>query len=401
MRILVIDGVYEEFLEDLYARHPGYDQLCYQDAWRVLMDGALGSADFYSENLKKLGHEAEEVMINCDRLQLRWAAEHGLNAIAVHLVTKQRLNRSLKHAARVWLASTGRIGRTAYHLIAKPFRRLLRPVTETSWKLEILAAQIEHFRPDVLFNHALWDLDASFLQRVRPFVRLIVGQHASPLPPHVPYSSYDLMLSSLPNLVEHFRQQGVRSEYFKLGFGESVLERLGPVTQLYSGSFVGGFSAYHSSGTQLFEQIADEVPVDFWGYGGDTLPQNSSIRRRYHGKAWGIDMYRILAQSRIALNRHINVAEDYANNMRLYEATGVGTLLITDMKRNLNDLFEVGKEIVAYHDAQECIKLLKYYLEHEDERLAIAKAGQQRTLREHTYYQRMQELVGILERYLS
>ena len=36
-------------------------------------------------------------------------------------------------------------------------------------------------------------------------------------------------------------------------------------------------------------------------------------------------MYRVLRQSKIALNRHSDVAEDHANNMRLYEATGVGT----------------------------------------------------------------------------
>ena len=61
-------------------------------------------------------------------------------------------------------------------------------------------------------------------------------------------------------------------------------------------------------------------------------------------------MYRVLARSKIALNRHIDVAEDHANNMRLYEATGVGTFLITDAKRNLSELFEPGEEVVTYAD---------------------------------------------------
>jgi hypothetical protein len=34
------------------------------------------------------------------------------------------------------------------------------------------------------------------------------------------------------------------------------------------------------------------------------------------------------------------------------------------------------------------------------EREAIARAGQERTLREHTWYHRMQELIDIVERYL-
>ncbi len=137
-----------------------------------------------------------------------------------------------------------------------------------------------------------------------------------------------------------------------------------------------------------------------WGSGLDGLPKKSPIRSRYRGTAWGIEMYQILHSSRITLNHHIGIAESYANNMRLYEATGVGTLLITDWKLNLHEVFELGKEVVAYRRPEECAELIQYYLEHDDERDAIAKAGQQRTLREHTYYQRMQELVDIMERYL-
>ena len=103
-------------------------------------------------------------------------------------------------------------------------------------------------------------------------------------------------------------------------------------------------------------------------------------------------MYQILHNSKVTLNHHGDV-EPYANNNRLYEATGVGTLLVTDWKENLHEMFEPGKEIVAYRDSDECIELIKYYLEHDDERRAIARAGQERTLKEHTCYHRMQELL--------
>jgi spore maturation protein CgeB len=95
------------------------------------------------------------------------------------------------------------------------------------------------------------------------------------------------------------------------------------------------------------------------------------------------------------------VAENYANNMRLYEATGVGSLLITDRKDNLGNLFEVGKEVVAYSTQEEASELIRHYLAHPDEAEAIAKAGQARTLRDHTYKRRMDELVPILQHYLE
>ncbi len=37
-----------------------------------------------------------------------------------------------------------------------------------------------------------------------------------------------------------------------------------------------------------------------------------------------------------------------------------------------------------------------HFLEHTDERATIGRAGQERTLREHTYPARMQELYGYL-----
>jgi len=76
--------------------------------------------------------------------------------------------------------------------------------------------------------------------------------------------------------------------------------------------------------------------------------------------------------------------------------TLLGALLITDWKKNLQEMFEAGTEILAYRSADECRDLVEYYLSLDAERQAIAEAGQRRTLREHTYYQRMQELVDII-----
>ena len=110
-------------------------------------------------------------------------------------------------------------------------------------------------------------------------------------------------------------------------------------------------------------------------------------------------MYQILYNSKMTLNHHIDVAECWANNMRLFEATGVGALLITDWKVNLHEMFEPQKEVVAYRTPEECVELIQYYLENDKERQKIACAGQQRTLREHTYQKRVQELVNVIHKY--
>ncbi|NIR14974.1 MAG: glycosyltransferase family 1 protein, partial [Desulfobacterales bacterium] len=102
-----------------------------------------------------------------------------------------------------------------------------------------------------------------------------------------------------------------------------------------------------------------------------------------------MENYEISARSKIALNSHIDCFENYAGNMRLYEVTGMGACLLTDWKINLPELFEPEVEVVTYRSVEECREKVSYLLENDTERRAIAAAGQKRTLRDHTYRQRV------------
>lgn len=358
MRILIVDTCYPGFLERHYRSSPGLEQRPYDEQWRALMDTFFGTADAYSHYLCELGHEAYEVVANCEPLQEAWAREHG------------------SPRRRGW----GRRGHS---------------------HRDVLRAQVEDFRPDVLYVQNLSVLDPELLRELGAG-RLVAGQIASEAPPDVQLRPFDLILTSFPHFVDRFRAAGIASEYFRIGFDPRVLERIGETDRGHDTVFVGALGGtQHARGNELLERAAARVPIDAWGYGLDGLGRDSPLARRYHGEAWGIEMFRVLAQTRIALNRHIDVAEENANNMRLYEATGMGALLLTDAKRNLGELFEVGREVVSYRDEDELVRAVEYFLAHEDERAAIAAAGRQRTLRDHTYAVRMRELVAILGRYLS
>jgi spore maturation protein CgeB len=77
---------------------------------------------------------------------------------------------------------------------------------------------------------------------------------------------------------------------------------------------------------------------------------------------------------------------------RVFEVPGTGGFLITGDADNIGDYYVDGKEMVIFKDIDELIQKVKYYLEHEDERKAIAMAGYERTLREHTYEKRFHEI---------
>jgi len=77
---------------------------------------------------------------------------------------------------------------------------------------------------------------------------------------------------------------------------------------------------------------------------------------------------------------------------RNFEVPGSGGFLLTGDADNLTEYFEDGKEIVIYKDTKDLMEKAKYYLSHEEERAAIAEAGYERTLREHTYEKRFNEI---------
>jgi hypothetical protein len=368
MKFLIVNTDYPAFLDALYAARPTLVTESYAEQLRARNESLFGVSDFYPRRLQELGHEAVEVHINNRPLQRAWAAEQGLR-----LDDDERLKLSWRRGWVPWISRD-----------------------QNRWVYDILSAQIEHYQPDVLLTHAVADVDREFWRRMRRCYKLLVGQVASPLGREIDLSEFDLMLSSLPNFVERFRAAGLRAELFRLAFDPSVLEQLGEPLPPIDVSFVGSLSPHHAERIDWLERVCAGCEVKVWGQGVDSLAAGSPIRKAYQGPAWGRDMYRILRASRIALNHHIGLSERYANNMRLYEATGVGTLLVTDSKVNLHEMFAPGREIVTYQNADECRDRIRYYLKHEDERAAIARAGQQRTHREHTYRQRMEQLVSMV-----
>lgn len=374
MRFLVIDTYYTAFLNSFYARQPELTCRTYTEQWQMLMNQCFGTADFYSKNLKRLDQEATEVIANCELLQRQWAKENGIKLVKA----KHRWTVRMRRGFIPWL----------------------RCIQSAEWFYTVLTAQVKQYHPDVLYVQDMNGVNPAFLRDVRPYVKLITGQIAYPIARGADFREYDLILSSFPHFVERFRQNGLTSEYFKIGFEPRVLGRLKEQGPHYQSVFVGGLSTEHVDRIRLLEKIASSQAFDVWGYGINELDSKSPVRNIHHGNAWALEMYNILYNSKIVLNNHIGMAENYANNMRLYEATGVGAFLLTDYKDNLYTLFEPGKEVVAYTSAEECVELINYYLEHEEERKAIARAGQERTLAEYTYYERMKELVDIIHKHM-
>jgi spore maturation protein CgeB len=81
---------------------------------------------------------------------------------------------------------------------------------------------------------------------------------------------------------------------------------------------------------------------------------------------------------------------------RNFEIPGCGGFQLTGNADNLKQYYQDGREVVIFHDDDELIDKIRFYLAHEEERCAIAQAGHERTLREHTYVHRFRDIFSTM-----
>jgi spore maturation protein CgeB len=119
------------------------------------------------------------------------------------------------------------------------------------------------------------------------------------------------------------------------------------------------------------------------------------LRSNGRGPLLGEAMVRALCAAKIVVNPHGDFMR-WGGNMRLFEACGVGAFQIADDRPGIRDWFEPGRHLVTYRDPVHLRELVTFYLAHDDDREAIARAGRVHALEHHTYDHRMADLIRLV-----
>ena len=93
---------------------------------------------------------------------------------------------------------------------------------------------------------------------------------------------------------------------------------------------------------------------------------------------------------------HVNISKFQlvsAINQRPFDIAACGGLVLTDERECLRELFS-SDEIVSYSCAEELVELAGHYMSHAVERQAIAERARARVLAEHTYAQRIRQILA-------
>ncbi|GAF95341.1 unnamed protein product [marine sediment metagenome] len=84
---------------------------------------------------------------------------------------------------------------------------------------------------------------------------------------------------------------------------------------------------------------------------------------------------------------------------RDYRIMGAGGFLLTNYVDGIEDWFEIGKMCDTYRSPEECLEKIRYYLEHEEERKAIAEYGQKVAHEKHKFSDRLREVIAKVEEF--
>ncbi|MBA3871140.1 MAG: glycosyltransferase [Anaerolineae bacterium] len=122
----------------------------------------------------------------------------------------------------------------------------------------------------------------------------------------------------------------------------------------------------------------------------------ASLRPFARGGALGEDMLEVLSAAKMTVNTHGDFMR-YGGNMRLFEAAAVGVFQIADHLPGVHQWFTEGETIVTYKDIDDLRRKVRYYLDHDTEREAIAQRARDHVYAHHTYDQRVERLEELVD----
>jgi hypothetical protein len=362
---------YNWFYTSYILARPELASRSYKEIRNELFAQYYYQSDSLSSAIAAQGNDVEESIPECYPLQLKWAKQHAPSLAASYYLGKPL--RSFRS------------------------RVLKQTAVMEEWGSKVVLEQVRKYKPDVVYVYSGAPVTEQQLVEIKKHTRLLVLQWSCALIEGFPYHLFDLVTTSYRKLIPYFRSRNIRCEEVQQAYDQRINDLVKKEASTGDVVFIGTLlPKVHATRIAILEQLAEKINIDFYGQGYEQLPADSPIRKRYKGEANGLNMYNIYSRYKIALHIPGDTVNEFAGAKRLFEVTGIGTMLLTQQQSNISEYFEEGKELLCFTDANDCFEKIKYYLAHDKEREQVAKAGQQRTFSYHSFSKRAAEVDKIV-----
>lgn len=144
--------------------------------------------------------------------------------------------------------------------------------------------------------------------------------------------------------------------------------------------------------TMLIEHIGNAHSLKL--YTPEPTPQFPDVMNMGPVDYCGV-MPHVFKNSKINLN--ISLKSIYSGiPLRAFDIMGCGGFLISDFQPDFGGLFIPDEDYIFYTTPEDLYGKIAYYLEHEDQRTAIAKKGYEKVREAHTYDHRVSQILSML-----
>lgn len=236
------------------------------------------------------------------------------------------------------------------------------------------------FYPDVLFDHAGVD------RKTLAAADLIITTKSY----HAPY---------LDELVGPLRHAFIHHGYCPSA--HSRRHASGAIPYRWDIGFIGSASPHKAEHLAAVSGAFPDARIAVIGNGWNTIAQGTPIARHVLGAALTGDYFaRAIEHTRINLAVHHGaIGPDRWQDLtstRTFEIPAAGGFMLHVDNEEVRSLYGPGREIDVFADIDRMIERIAHYLEHEDERAAIAAAGHRRCVPAYSLEHRAREVADLL-----
>lgn len=181
--------------------------------------------------------------------------------------------------------------------------------------------------------------------------------------------------------------------YMVQTFGADIWNREQMDLDLYLGLLLLSRKLAEMDRITVLNTLAEHHTVDLYTKSDCSYIHNVQI---HQGVDYYTEMNKIFYLSKINLNITLPSIET-GMPQRILDIMGSGGFVLTNYQQEIEDYFEIGKEIEVFRDVDELLEKTSYYLSHEKERLKIAMNGYQNVCKNFSYRHQMEQILHSVE----
>ncbi len=205
---------------------------------------------------------------------------------------------------------------------------------------------------------------------------------------------FDLLFTFDPYIKRILTKEGYNNVEY-LPFADTPDRKLVKTIKKYPLVFVG----QHDKTREKYLWSVRDLGLSIWG------PWEHTKMRQYVVKPHipEAQVRQVYREAEIVLNIHSHSFGDERDmltegtNLRTFMAAGAGAFQLVEYRKDLANLYELGKEQVTFTSVKDLRSKIVYYLEAIEQREQKAHAAYKRTVRDHTYVRRMRQMLACLK----